>query len=74
MAPVAGGAVDHTAFDTELRPTGAAMFTHPTAVVVMIHHSLADARLGFTDAGADFGHHPTRLVPGDHRLAIVAQP
>src|SRR5690242_18557824 len=63
MTAVSGHAVDGDACAAELRPADAAMLAPPAALVVMVHHTLADE--GRIDPSADRGDHATRLVPGD---------
>src|SRR5947209_9427291 len=67
MAAVAADAVGDETLLAQLRPAGAAMAAHATALVVMAHHALADARLALADPGPDGNHDAARFVSGDDR-------
>jgi hypothetical protein len=43
------------------------MPTHPAAVIVMIHHPVANFCFALRDGGADFYNDATGLVPPDDR-------
>src|SRR5437879_12385149 len=71
MAAVARDAVHRDALAAELSPAAAAVLAAPAALVVVIHHALADQ--SGVDAGADGMDDAARLVAGDHRPAATAQ-
>ena len=71
---VAGHAVHGDAGAAELGPADATVLAEPAALVVMVHHALADRRLRLGDAGSPLRHHAARLVAGDHRAAAAAEP
>src|SRR5438046_9171840 len=71
MAAVTGDAVHRDALAAKLRPAAAAVLAAPAALVVVIHHALADQ--SGVDAGADGMDDAARLVAGDHRPAAAAQ-
>src|SRR2546427_9403204 len=71
MAAVARDAVHRDALAAELRPAAAAVLAAPAALVVVIHHALADQ--SGVNAGADGMDDTARLVAGDHRPAATAQ-
>src|SRR5947209_13188440 len=71
MAAVTGDAVYRDALAAKLRPAAAAVLAAPAALVVVIHHALADQ--SGVDAGADGMDDAAPLVAGDHRPAAAAQ-
>src|SRR5262249_41178063 len=71
VATVTGDAVHRDALAAELRPAAAAVLAAPAALVVVIHHALADQ--SWVDAGADGMDDAARLVAGDHRSAAPAE-
>src|SRR5262245_56669857 len=65
-APCPARAVNDGALEAHLRPAGATVLAVATAVVVVIHHALADTRFLLGDAGTHRRHDAAWLVPGDH--------
>lgn len=66
MPAVAARAIDHRAFQANLCPARAAVLTGATAVVVVVHHALADPGLLLADARTHRRDAAAGLVSGDH--------
>ena len=63
---MAARAVDHRALQAHLRPARTAVLAGAAAVVVVVHHALADPGLLLADARAHRRDDAAGLVPGDH--------
>src|SRR5262249_17931351 len=73
VAAVTAGAVDHRSLEAHLRPARAAVLAGAAAVVMVVHHALADAGVGVGDGGAHRPDHAAGLGTGDHaRRALDA--
>src|SRR5207249_3617650 len=66
VAAVAARAEDHRAREAHLRPPRPAMLAGAAAVVVVVHHALADPGLPLGDPGAHRCDDAAGLVAGDH--------
>jgi hypothetical protein len=63
---VTARAIHHRSLEAHLRPAGAAVLAGAAAVVVVVHHALADLGLLVGDAGAHRGDDATGLMASDH--------
>src|SRR5262249_16661428 len=66
VAAMTAGAVDHRSLEAHLRPAGAAVLAVAAAVVMVVHHALADPRFPVGDGAAHRRDHAAGLVTGDH--------
>ena len=66
VAAVTAGAVDHRSLEAHLRPARAAVLAGAAAVVMVVHHALADPGFPVGDGGAYCHDHAAGLVTGDH--------
>src|SRR6516162_6714688 len=62
---MASRAIDYRALQTHLRPARATMLAGAAAVIVVIHHALADPGLLLADARAHCRDDAAGLAPGD---------
>jgi hypothetical protein len=74
MSAVGHGAEHHGAVEAQLGPAGLAVFAHPTTLVVVIHHALANAGLAFGDGRADGCHHTAGFMACNDGLGTTSNP
>src|SRR5262249_2509079 len=66
VTAVATRAIDHRPRQAHLRPARPAVLALAAALVVVVHHPLADPRFLLGDGRAERGDHAAGLVTGDH--------
>src|SRR5262249_16784747 len=66
VAAVTAGAVDHRSLQAHLRPARAAVLAVTAAVVMVVHHALADPGFLVGDSGAHCRDDAAGLVTRDH--------
>src|SRR5580765_2836282 len=74
MRAVARRAEHRDPLATELGPAHAAVLALPAALVVMVHHALADHTLDLAYPRPHRGDDAARLAAGNHRLARATEP